>query len=73
MPINNSNEIIAFHTIKDFEGESFFIPDYQRGYRWTKREVLDLLNDSNDFYENNHDGSYFIQPIVVKKLPEDDR
>ena len=72
MPINNSNEIIAFHTIKDFEGESFFIPDYQRGYRWTEREVLDLLNDWNDFYENNRDGSYFMQPIVVKKRPDDD-
>ena len=23
----------------------FFIPDYQRGYKWTRMEVLKLLND----------------------------
>ena len=66
MPINNKEEIIAFHTITDFEGESFFIPDYQRGYRWNEREVLDLLNDWNDFYKDNRGSSYFMQPIVVK-------
>lgn len=65
MPISKRDEIIAFHTIKDFEGESFFIPDYQRGYRWTEREVLDLLNDWNDFYKDKGN-SYFMQPIVVK-------
>ena len=66
MPIDNKKEIIAFHTITDFEGESFFIPDYQRGYRWNEREVLDLLNDWNDFYKDNRGSSYFMQPIVVK-------
>ncbi len=65
MPISKRDEIIAFHPIKDFEGESFFIPDYQRGYRWTEREVLDLLNDWNDFHKDMGN-SYFMQPIVVK-------
>lgn len=23
----------------------FFIPSYQRGYRWTEQQVTDLLND----------------------------
>ena len=26
-------------------GMTFFIPDYQRGYRWEKQQVTDLLND----------------------------
>jgi uncharacterized protein with ParB-like and HNH nuclease domain len=25
--------------------ESFFIPSYQRGYRWTKQQVVELLED----------------------------
>ena len=24
---------------------NFYVPSYQRGYRWTKFEVLDLLED----------------------------
>ena len=27
----------------------FFVPAYQRGYRWTNLEVLDLLNDIDEF------------------------
>lgn len=72
MPISNRDEPIAFHSISDFSNESFFIPDYQRGYRWTQREVSDLLNDWNDFHKDSPNGSYFMQPIVVKRL-EDDR
>lgn len=51
----------------------FFIPDYQRGYKWTRIEVLKLLNDIWDF-ELNHkkeeDGDFYcLQPVVVK--PQD--
>jgi len=50
---------------------SFYIPAYQRGYRWTKREVDDLLNDINDFKPRqipNSDNKtwYCLQPIVLK-------
>ena len=27
----------------------FFIPSYQRGYRWTEQQVKDLLNDILEF------------------------
>lgn len=69
MPTNNNilNEIIEFPSVKHFEGQSFFMPDYQRGYRWTEREVLDLLNDWNESYKDNPDNPYFMQPIVVKQ------
>ena len=54
---------------------SFFIPSYQRGYRWTKLEVEDLLNDINEFKpkEINESGEktwYCLQPIVVKNDSE---
>ncbi len=52
----------------------FFIPDYQRGYRWTKTEVEALLEDILEFGEkirtNGQMGTWYcIQPIVTKKVP----
>lgn len=32
-------------TVTEFLGKNFFIPEYQRGYRWTKTNVLQLLNN----------------------------
>lgn len=49
---------------------NFFIPGYQRGYRWTEQQVNDLLNDINKFEPEN--GSWYcLQPLVVKRLKED--
>lgn len=45
----------------------FFIPAYQRGYRW-KDEVKMMLNDINEVPEGQN---YSLQPIVVKKLSDD--
>ena len=45
----------------------FFIPSYQRGFRWTKLQVKDLLNDVKEFIDNNKTGFYSLQPLVVKK------
>ena len=30
----------------------FFIPSYQRGYRWDEHQVTELLDDIWDFYTN---------------------
>ncbi len=52
----------------------FFIPDYQRGYKWTRMEVLKLLNDIWEFYLNNNSEEdtnfYCLQPVVVKPMKE---
>lgn len=48
--------------ILEIEG-NFFVPDYQRGYRWGENEVKQLLED---IYENGLK-PYYLQPIVVKK------
>ena len=45
----------------------FFIPEYQRGYRWKTRQVLDLLEDIQEFITNTPGGMYCLQPLVVKK------
>lgn len=42
---------------------TFRVPSYQRGYRWERRQMKQLLNDIY-FCANNT--NYFLQPIVVK-------
>ncbi len=48
----------------------FYIPDYQRGYRWTKSQVEDLLEDIADFMQNGKSDEYCLQPLVVAKRAE---
>jgi len=60
---------IELKTISDLLGMNFLIPSYQRGYRWEKQQVLDLLNDIWDFIESDpkKEDWYCLQPVVVKK------
>ncbi|MBS4240428.1 DUF262 domain-containing protein [Campylobacter vulpis] len=58
--------------IGDLKGENFVIPSYQRGYRWTSKEVKVLLQDIWDFTQiENQPDFYCLQPIVVKKNGEE--
>lgn len=57
---------IELKTVCDLLGMNFFIRSYQRGYRWTQRQVEDLLNDINNFEQKN-ESWYCLQPLVVKK------
>ena len=54
------------------QGMQFFIPRYQRGYRWKESQVQQLLNDIREFeYErNNKDCFYCLQPLVVMRDSE---
>lgn len=45
----------------------FYIPDYQRGYRWSSKQVTDLLEDINAFEPGDKVPIYCIQPLVVKE------
>lgn len=48
--------------------QSFFIPKYQRGYRWETEQVRDLLEDVWSFLPKEKDGEttwYCLQPLVV--------
>ena len=57
---------IELKAIGDLKDMKFFIPSYQRGYRWTKQQVKDLLNDIQEFIESKADW-YCLQPLVVEK------
>ena len=39
------NSKISLKPVKELFGMNFFIPDYQRGYRWGKKQVEDLFCD----------------------------
>lgn len=45
----------------------FFVDTYQRGYKWDKQQVNDLLNDINEFEITSKDDFYCLQPVVAKK------
>lgn len=56
-------------TVTEFLGKDFFIPEYQRGYRWTKTNVLQLLNDIWEYRQEpkNRNTFYCLQPVVVRE------
>ena len=56
------NIILDTKLVGDIKGQ-FYVPSYQRGYRWGKDEVTRLLDD---IYFNGNN-NYCLQPVVVKK------
>lgn len=64
---------IELKTIYDLLGLNFFVPSYQRGYRWIEQQVKDLLQDIYDFaYREKEKGEFYcLQPIVVKQCDAD--
>lgn len=65
--------VIERKTISKLLGMNFFIPNYQRGYRWTKQQVRDLLKDIYFFTQNKNQGEFYcLQPVVVRKMTEAD-
>lgn len=74
---------MAITSIDELMGRTFFVPGYQRGYRWGRQEVEALLNDLWEFYlqtkektdeearenllEENKNLFYCLQPVVLYK------
>lgn len=52
-------------TISDLKNHEFIVEDYQRGYKWDYSQVLDLLNDINQFSTKSDLQSYCLQPVAV--------
>ena len=49
---------------------TYYIPSFQRGYRWTHLQVRQLVEDLREFYEDNNRQTgtwYCLQPLVVIK------
>ena len=66
-----NNNALSLRTIDDLLAEEFFVPAYQRGYRWTSRQVEDLLNDVLEFTQKEMKSAkefYCLQPVVVRAM-----
>jgi len=64
---------LQLRSISELMTESFFIPAYQRGYRWTSRQVTELLDDVAAFTRRPRpvQGDFYcLQPIVVTRRGE---
>jgi len=60
-------------TVATLSEHKFFVPAYQRGYRWTPEEVRDLLDDIRQFsvrVSGDSDEFYCLQPLVVRWLED---
>jgi hypothetical protein len=54
---------------KDGNSQRYFIAAYQRGYRWTKLQVTQLLEDIREFTKRRNpqpDDFYCLQPLVLR-------
>lgn len=64
MSINN----LKLLAIPQLMGKHFFIPDYQRGYKWEKDQVFALLKDLWRYFKSGKKNDFYcLQPIVVKE------
>ena len=63
---------IELKSVSELLGMKFFIPSYQRGYRWTDLQIENLLNDIWEFCKGVDGDFYCLQPLVVVKEREKD-
>ena len=62
---------IELLSVSELLGMKFFIPSYQRGYRWTDLQIENLLNDILEFSKGVDGDFYCLQPLVVKERKKD--
>ncbi len=62
---------IELKSISELLGKHFYIPSYQRGYRWEEQQIIDLLNDILEFHKKVNSKKigvgefYCLQPLIV--------
>ncbi len=60
---------IELKSISELLGKQFYIPSYQRGYRWEEQQIIDLLNDILEFQKKSKkdEGEFYcLQPLIVR-------
>lgn len=66
-----NNVLLEAKPIGDIKG-NFFVPKYQRGYRWTESQVRTLMSDLWENCKQETQKEYCLQPVVVRKRGEAD-
>ena len=55
-------------SIKELAGKTFWIPVYQRGFRWKRQQIRELVMDLYDFADGGTGTIYCLQNITVRKI-----
>lgn len=70
--MGNNTHQLEIRSIDQLKG-CFRIPSYQRGYRWERRQVEQLLEDLLEHSESmERNKPYYLQPIVVAPVAKDE-
>lgn len=64
---------LRLRKIQELKHLHFFVDAYQRGYKWTKHQVVALLEDIDAFEPQYPEDYYCLQPVVVKKQTIDEQ
>ena len=76
-----ANNIVDIKTIGSILNHKnyFYVPCYQRGYRWNRKQVEELLSDLYSFHKQYNPNSpktmgnfYCLQPIIVREITDDE-
>ncbi|MFC0513175.1 DUF262 domain-containing protein [Mucilaginibacter angelicae] len=70
-----SKNSLALRTVSQLFNNIYYIPEYQRGYRWQPQQITELLNDINAFKPEetaipDQTTWYCLQPLAVKKVSQ---
>lgn len=75
---NNSIDIKTIGSLLDGKNH-FYVPSYQRGYRWKRKQIEDLLGDLYSFKKQYESGQkdgigefYCLQPVIVREITDND-
>ena len=68
--MSNSLSEINLKAFEELLGFTFVIPSQQRGYKWTSKNVEELLKDLWEFSKQENKNMYCLQPIAVVKHGE---
>lgn len=70
---------IELKSISQLFGKNFYIPSYQRGYRWEEQQIIDLLKDILEFQRKVSSRKidvgefYCLQPLIVSYKEVEDK
>lgn len=56
--------MVSIRTLSDYK---FEIPVYQRGFRWTRQQIKELIDDLYEFSKDASKSTYCLQNVTVRK------
>ena len=60
--------MVSIQTLSDYK---FEIPVYQRGFRWTRQQIKELIDDLYEFSKDASKSTYCLQNVTVRKKVND--